>query len=498
MLGQTIDRKYELVSPIGKGGMGVVYEARHTTTGRRVAVKVIATDHAKITDERVSRFQREARAASAIDSQNIVQVLDAGVDPATNTPYLVMEHLEGENLAQLLARLGMLAPEVSLKIIEQACAGIQKAHEARVVHRDIKPANLFLARRQGGEVVVKILDFGIAKIKPEEGAITAELTRSESLIGSPLYMSPEQARGEKVDHRTDLYSLGAVLYCALTGRAPHEGIEALGGLIVALCTTSPPPIQGAAPWVPPEVAAVVHRALELDPADRFQSAGSMLDALRKLLPGGTKLCLSDLAAPDAGERASMARRYTPKSRASRHGSPALSRGAAALAAAAALAFGYVAYKAAAKVTPGSDIAPTQSSSASLKRPEPSTPAPEEPARRVSLVVLPVDVSVEVDGAAAASTNGVVEINGTLGSIHRVRLFKGKQEVIGDVIVAETGAMPPKMELFVVHEPPHPASTSSTPRATSAPATAVGTATTAKSAPPAATASTNPLIPKEWQ
>ncbi len=184
--------------------MGAVYEARHLGTARRVAVKVISSESLSKSAEVVSRFQREAMASGAIESQYIATVLDTGVDPASGSPYMVMELLVGEDIEQALKRIGPFSPELSLRVIGQACLGLQKAHEANVVHRDIKPANLFLARRDrdGGELVVKILDFGIAKMKTEsftssEGKV-AHAHRHDARV-APLYVAGAGARSK--EHR---------------------------------------------------------------------------------------------------------------------------------------------------------------------------------------------------------------------------------------------------------------------------------------------------------
>ncbi|HEX2876867.1 MAG TPA: serine/threonine-protein kinase [Polyangiaceae bacterium] len=296
MLGQTIDGKYQIVRLLGQGGMGAVYEASHSGTGRRVALKVIIPG-ALISRDAILRFQREARAAGVIESQHIVQVLDTGIDREQGVPFMVMEYLVGEDLQKLGERLGALAPELALRIGAQACSGLQKAHEARVIHRDIKPANLFLARRDDADVVVKILDFGIAKVKEDQltGAPDQALTRTGGMMGSPLYMSPEQAVGSKaIDHRTDVWSLGAVLYEVLTGRSPHHSAQTLGQLIMAICSAPPLPLTQVAPSVPREVGEIVQRALRIDPNERFQSAAEMRDAIRQLLPSGTNVTESML------------------------------------------------------------------------------------------------------------------------------------------------------------------------------------------------------------
>ena len=297
LIGTTVGGKYRVVRLIGQGAMGSVYEAERVDGEGRVAMKVIHGDLAPSGD-RLRRFHREARAASAIDAEHIAQVLDHGTDAATRAPYIVHELLEGRDLQQLLDRYRILHPDTALRIVAQACSGLQKAHEAGVLHRDVKPANLFLARQPGGAVVVKLVDFGIAKIKrdPGKGNASTGLTRAGGILGSPFYMSPEQARGLKsTDFRTDVWSLGVVLYRALAGATPHASVDSFGELLVALCTQPPLPLQEIAPWVPPEVAAVVGKALQIHPGARFPTAGAMLAAIDALLPSGRALREETLA-----------------------------------------------------------------------------------------------------------------------------------------------------------------------------------------------------------
>jgi eukaryotic-like serine/threonine-protein kinase len=309
VIGEILDSRYEILRLLGKGGMGAVYEALNTHTGQRVAVKVITGDSSLEGDDRVSRFHREVKAARGIDTPHIAQVLDAGTHPATGAPYLVIEHLRGEDLQQLLKRVGPLPPDIALRIAAQVCVGLQKAHAARVIHRDIKPANLFLAQRDDGEVIVKILDFGIAKIKPTAPSDeeTTGITRVGEILGSPVYMSPEQVRGSReIDHRTDLWSLGIVLHRTLSGRVPYANVDAYGEFILAVCSASPPSIQAIAPWIPSELAAVVRGALQTDPIHRYHSAEAMLDAIKPLLPGGFALRQEQLVALGVDVRASVA------------------------------------------------------------------------------------------------------------------------------------------------------------------------------------------------
>jgi eukaryotic-like serine/threonine-protein kinase len=290
--GPLLGGKYRLGGLLGEGGMGAVFEARNELTQRRVALKRIRRVGGAADPERVARFQREARAAGAIDTPHIAQVLDAGTDEATGDPFLVLEHLSGEDAKQLLARLGPLPPELAVRVVAQAAIGLGKAHQAGVVHRDVKPANLFLARTGDGEVVVKICDFGIAKIQTEEalGDEQRTLTRTGTMIGSPAYMSPEQAQGLKSsDHRADLWALGAVLFELLSGRQPHDDYETLGQLLVAICTKAPRDVRTVAPWVPAGVARIVDRCLRIDAAERYPSAQELLEDLRPWSGGSTSL-----------------------------------------------------------------------------------------------------------------------------------------------------------------------------------------------------------------
>lgn len=469
----TLDGKYRMGGLLGRGGMGAVHTATHLGTGRVVAIKVIrggALDHTSL-----SRFARETRAVGALDTQHIVQVLDSGTDAETGTPYMVMEHLRGEDLRQLLDRVGALSPDVTLRIAAQVCLGLQKAHEAGVIHRDIKPANLYLARRDAGEVVVKILDFGVAKIVevPGDQAEVTGLTNTGGMLGSPRYMSPEQVRAARnVDHRTDIWSLGVVLYRCLTGTPAYSASSSIIDLAMEICAAPPRPVQDVAPWIPAEVAALVHRTLQLAPEDRLADMGAMLDAIKPLLPGGWALREDMLVPLDAAVRAEVAPRFEHVPRADTTGSLAgaestakpslaaralsrrtwaLAAGAAVVAVVGALALRRPAAPRAAESAPSAPIA--FSAAPSAKLPPSSTvvddapPPPPPPApRRVRLEITPRNAAVEVDGVATVVEGGSVEIVGSLGSVHRVRVFKGKSEIAGDVVVAESGAVPARMEL----------------------------------------------------
>jgi len=314
--GQILGGRYEIGRLLGQGGMGSVYEVRHTGTRKRMALKVITADvtqHPGL----VARFQVEARAAGAIESQHIAQVFDVGSDETLKVPYMAMEFLVGEDLEHLIYRVGVLPPELALRIIAQALVGLETAHAAAVVHRDLKPANIYVTKREGEEIVIKLLDFGIAKILQEQDAESSNpgLTRTGSLIGSPLYMSPEQARGRRggIDQRTDLWSIGIVLYQILSGRTPHQDNDAMGDLIIAICSEPAASVQDFAPWVPPEIADILHKSLQIDVENRYQTAGEMLADIRALMPDGTALTKDMLGALDPEAKSVVAPKTSSKS-----------------------------------------------------------------------------------------------------------------------------------------------------------------------------------------
>ncbi len=306
MMGETLAGKYSLERLLGEGGMGAVYQARNNVTGRRVAVKVITADLAKRPNV-AKRFEIEARAAGAIESAYIAQILDAGEDVERGIPFIVMELLEGEDLEHILARLGALPQSLVVKLAAQVCLGLAKAHAAGVIHRDVKPANIFVAERDGGERSVKLLDFGVAKVRMEVASSDAKLTNSGNLVGSPRYMSPEQARGKSdIDQRTDVWSLGMVLFEALSAKLPHADSAGIGDLILAICTQPPPSVQTVAPWVGEQLSAIVSRALMMDPNERFQSIEQMYAALRSLSRESIAIETASIVSVSGNERMRLA------------------------------------------------------------------------------------------------------------------------------------------------------------------------------------------------
>ena len=275
LLGTLLDGKYRIDSFLSAGGMGSVYRALHVMLDKTIAVKVIRNELVT-SDEVVARFQREARAASNLHHPNIVSVYDLG-QTSDGTLYIAMEFIDGPSLKEVIRRNGPLTPWESIDILRQVASALSSAHQKQIVHRDLKSDNLML-QSEGGRKIVKLVDFGIAKTFDE----TTQLTAAGYLLGTPHYMSPEQAAGKPVDHRADLYSLGVILYEMITGEVPF-GDGALTSVLVRLATEVPPAPSARRPdaRVSPALDAVAMRCLEKDPDRRFQSADEFADALER-------------------------------------------------------------------------------------------------------------------------------------------------------------------------------------------------------------------------
>jgi eukaryotic-like serine/threonine-protein kinase len=270
--GKVVGGKYRLTRRLGEGGMGEVYEAQHNVIGRRFAIKFLHAFLAQNT-EAMTRFRHEAETAGGIEHENIGAALDFGTAD-DGTPYLVMEYLEGEDLAHLLVRTGPLPVARATYIVIQACRGLTAAHARGIVHRDLKPENLFVCRRTDGSDLVKVVDFGIAKLRTK-----VTVTQSGVTMGTPCYMSLEQAKGAKeVDHRTDIYALGVIMYEMLTGTRPYPG-ENYNEVLYNLFTTEPARLDSVRSGLPAGLSEVVHRAMAREARNRFDSADALADAL---------------------------------------------------------------------------------------------------------------------------------------------------------------------------------------------------------------------------
>ncbi len=270
--GALVGNNIRLVRPLKRGGMGSVWVAEHQTLRMQVAVKFMAERLAE-DREYVERFAREAMASAQIKSPHVVQVFDSGV--ADGTPYIVMELLEGEDLRTRLARTGPIAVRDAAHVVVQLARALSKAHAAGIVHRDIKPDNIFLVEHDG-EPFIKVLDFGVAKHAAQDAEFG--MTETGAMVGTPHYMSPEQIlSARRVDHRADLWSVGVVMYRALTGAVPFQG-ETLGAVCIAIERATFVPVSQRRPDVSPAVDSWFSRALAREPIQRFQSAKEMAES----------------------------------------------------------------------------------------------------------------------------------------------------------------------------------------------------------------------------
>lgn len=277
MVGRILGDRYRVLSRIGAGGMGTVYLCEHAVLHRRFAVKVLRPDLAGDV-ELVDRFRNEAIAASRIGQENVVDVLDFGAEE-DGALYYVMEALDGVSLGAVIHGQAPLPVARSLCILEQVCRALAAAHARGVVHRDVKPDNVFLVPRDDGAEIAKLIDFGISHVPPPGGG--DRLTRAGSIIGTPEYMAPEQAAGGPVDHRSDVYALGVLAFEMLTARLPIVGGDPIATL-VAHRTQPPGPPSAFRPGIPPEVDALVLRALEKRPEDRFASMSAFAAEIARI------------------------------------------------------------------------------------------------------------------------------------------------------------------------------------------------------------------------
>ncbi|MBX3207967.1 MAG: serine/threonine protein kinase, partial [Labilithrix sp.] len=284
--GTVLAGKVRVERFVGQGSMGVVYEAVDLAHRRRVAVKLMAPERAQDPDAR-KRFLREARAASSLSSEHVTRLFDVG-ELFDGTPFLVMEFLVGVTLEQALLRDGPPQTDVALDWVLQALDGVAEAHRAGFVHRDLKPENLFLCERPGEPPVVKVLDFGTVKDLTSKAT---KLTRTGSTMGSPAYMPPEQVRADEIDQRADVWAMGVTLYELLSGQLPFLGASVMQTL-AAILRDDPIPLRAHCPDAPPELDAIVMRALSKDPALRYPSANELLAALasvRAQMPRTTRV-----------------------------------------------------------------------------------------------------------------------------------------------------------------------------------------------------------------
>lgn len=274
--GDLIDNKYRIVRLIGEGGMGSVHEGENVRIKRRVAIKVLHK-HAADNEAALTRFEREAQAAGHIGSDHIMEVLDVGV-LADGDRYMVMEFLDGEPLSSRIRNAGSLTPQHLVPLLRQALSGLDAAHKAGIIHRDLKPDNIFVVREKAGKTdFVKLIDFGISKFNVLGGDMA--MTSTGAVMGTPYYMSPEQAKGSRsVDARSDIYSMGVIAFEALTGQVPFDG-STFNELMFKIVLAEPPQLKLLRPDIDPAFAALVEKMMARDPEARYATCKEVIAAL---------------------------------------------------------------------------------------------------------------------------------------------------------------------------------------------------------------------------
>jgi serine/threonine protein kinase len=285
--GDLVAGKYRIQQVLGVGGMGVVVAARHEELDQLVAIKFVRDD-ALGNDEAVERFLREARSAAKLKSEHVARVLDVGRLPS-GAPYMVMEFLDGTDLAQTLTRDGPMAFDLAVGLMLQVCEAVAEAHAAGIVHRDLKPENLFLTRTLGGSPRMKVLDFGVSKSATLASGGKGLLTGTRAMLGSPLYMAPEQMRSSRdVDSRIDVWALGVVLFELLTRRSPFEA-DTMPELCLKVVSEPPLSLAQLRPDLPPALVGVVERCLEKEREKRYANAAELAAALEPFGPPRSNL-----------------------------------------------------------------------------------------------------------------------------------------------------------------------------------------------------------------
>jgi len=398
LIGCVLADKYRVVRQIGRGGMGIVYEAEHVTLGKRVAIKLMLEKYAQ-DGEATARFHREARAASRIGNPHIIDVIDTGT-AADGRAFVVMELLNGMPLSQVIEMSGSIPPWRAVQIMRQVLRAVGAAHAKGIIHRDLKPDNIFVVNDGDQHDFVKLLDFGISKVvDADEQVAFTKLTTTGVVMGTPLYMAPEQAMGHPIERFADIYACGVILFEMLAGRPPFEGAT-YAVLVAKLLTQAPPMLSELRPGLPGVLVSAVHRALEKEPTDRFQTAEQFLLAL----PGEKTPSMIELAGTlDSSSGAVAVARPTTMKRVPSGRKPLFALLAAAVVAAGAVTF-FVLRKdkppAPAASAPSAGVA---SAAVVPSQPPLPQPAPVEAVGLLHIKSVPANAMVSIDGQLKGPT-----------------------------------------------------------------------------------------------
>jgi serine/threonine protein kinase len=458
MIGFVLAGKYRVVRQIGRGGMGVVYEAEHVELGKRVAIKLMLEKYAQ-DGEASKRFEREALAASRIGNPHIIDVGDIG-HTEDGRPFVVMELLSGMPLSQVIEMSGPLPPWRAIAIMKQVLRAVGAAHNKGIIHRDLKPDNIFISSHDDQHDFVKLLDFGISKmIDPDQEVAFTKLTTTGVVMGTPLYMAPEQAMGHVIERHADIYACGVILYEMLAGRPPFEGAT-YAVLVAKLLTQAPPLLRDVRPGLPAALVAAVHKALEKEPKDRFQTAEHFLLAL----PGEKTPSLLELAGTLDSSSGAVAVSPPTEKRVPKKW-PLFAIGAAVVAAAGVVGF----------------LAMNRASSSEAPRPEPARPsiAPiNSPAPSPSVTVGQMQIRSVPAGASVFINDeerGLTPVEITLSpGRYKVRVELEGYDTIEseeDVLEKERTSMVLPLQKSAVAKPTHshkPKDTTATPQPSPSP------------------------------
>jgi tRNA A-37 threonylcarbamoyl transferase component Bud32 len=424
-LGATIDGRYKVEAVLGEGGMGVVYRCVHTIIGKKVAMKVLRSDLARDA-EVTERFLNEAKAASSIGNAHIIDISDFGQFP-DGAAYFVMEFLGGQPMSKLLEHQQPLPVQRILHLARQIAEGLSAAHAANIVHRDLKPDNIFLVDRGAERDFIKILDFGIAKVS--SSAEGSKLTRAGAVFGTPHYMSPEQAAGQPVDHRGDIYSFGVILYELASGRLPFDADNFMG-ILTQHMYKAPVPIRALVPApqdVPPGLEAIVLKCLSKRPEHRYQSMQELIVEFDKLAAGGVPDAVPEMMSRSGGfnvpvdyfKKGQMPAPVpaTPSHAPGAHGSRwPLYAGVAGVLAAIAIVVGIFAKSHTSAAVQAAPPPPAVAAEPAAKPAEPAAAVPATTAaaptgKQVLLAAEPIDAHVFRDGADLGQSPVMLSVEG---------------------------------------------------------------------------------------